>query len=115
MPSYDWRMVHLVDRKSGRRLLSAYSKHDWAKPATLAVVLNLGARAGNQDKNLMKRLYLPWAMRPPKSTHIPIATPGPSKRWITCVKGAPSPSGVKVMVRRPEPGMAKSVALYWSP
>ena len=41
MPSYDCRMVHFVERNRGRPLSRAYSKQDWAKPATLASVLNL--------------------------------------------------------------------------
>ena len=48
-------------------------------------------------------------------THMPSATPAPSKSWISWRSGAPPPAGVNTSSSLPGPPMSRSVARYWSP
>lgn len=47
--------------------------------------------------------------------YMPITTPAPSNSWISCRSGGPPLDGVYTSSTLPEPGITKSVALYWSP
>ena len=66
--------------------ISAYSKQDLAKPRIESSVL--------------------YMARP---------TPAPSNSWTVCTDSGPPPAGLKDSVSVPGPGMATSVARYWSP